>query len=199
MKLITKEVQKKLDDNMKIVEEDRQPVVKFFGGGGIPGAVVSILATGTTIVQGRKLGRILTNPQALKIATRALKIDLTDAQRQTLMLRLARIIPEGPEDQGIIGKVLRPAAGAGAAAGSGTALNQLEKLASGAGLSGARAPTTALIGNRAGAPRGLGNFAIAEAIEEIPGIARFLARKAAQAQLTPEQREALREDAAGEP
>ena len=34
MKLITKEVQKKLDDNMKLPEEDRQPVVKFFGGGG---------------------------------------------------------------------------------------------------------------------------------------------------------------------
>mgnify|MGYP001158054063 FL=1 len=33
MKLITKEVQKKLDDNMKLAEEDRQPVVKFFGGG----------------------------------------------------------------------------------------------------------------------------------------------------------------------
>ena len=34
MKLITKEVQKKLDDNMKLPEEERQPVVKFFGGGG---------------------------------------------------------------------------------------------------------------------------------------------------------------------
>ena len=33
MKLITKEVQKKLDDNMKLSEDDRQPVVKFFGGG----------------------------------------------------------------------------------------------------------------------------------------------------------------------
>ena len=34
MKLITKEVQKKLDDNMKLPEEERQPVVKFFGGSG---------------------------------------------------------------------------------------------------------------------------------------------------------------------
>ena len=34
MKLITKEVQKKLDDNMKLPKDDRQPVVKFFGGGG---------------------------------------------------------------------------------------------------------------------------------------------------------------------
>ena len=33
MKLITKEVKKKLDDNMKLPEKDRQPVVKFFGGG----------------------------------------------------------------------------------------------------------------------------------------------------------------------
>ena len=33
MKLITKEVQNKLDANMKLNEDDRQPVVKFFGGG----------------------------------------------------------------------------------------------------------------------------------------------------------------------
>ena len=33
MKLITKEVKKKLDDNMNLPEKDRQPVVKFFGGG----------------------------------------------------------------------------------------------------------------------------------------------------------------------
>lgn len=33
MKLITKEVQNKLDANMKLDEDDRQPVVKFFGGG----------------------------------------------------------------------------------------------------------------------------------------------------------------------
>ena len=33
MKLITKEVQNKLDANMKLSEDDRQPVVKFFGGG----------------------------------------------------------------------------------------------------------------------------------------------------------------------